>query len=406
MKHVLVVSVAVALIAGAICAQRLPVPPSPRENRTTAKKALLGKALFWDEQLASNDAIACGTCHLPAHGGADPRFRRHPGRDQRLLTRDDVYGSPSIPRLDESRQAIEDPLFGYRTQVTNRISPSHLTAQYADSLFWDGRAEGIFRDPLTDKVVIKKGGALESQALGPILNTAEMAHAGRTWSDVTTKLRDAKPLALATNLPKDLKRAASWYKTYARFFAVTFGDPAITPTRVAFAIASYERTLVPNKTPYDKFIAGKKGAMSSNQQRGLEDFRAARCNECHKEPLFSDNSFRNIGVRPSREDDGRRTHTRLSSDQGAFKVPSLRNVGLRSRFMHNGQFTDLEDAIAHYRRPRSSDNADPLLREGLPIGRRLGTIADFLRNALTDPRVANETYPFDRPTLRSERVDK
>ncbi len=74
--------------------------------------------------------------------------------------------------------------------------------------------------------------------------------------------------------------------------------------------------------------------------------------------------------------------------------------------MHNGQFTDLEDAIAHYRRPRRGDNADPLLADGLSVGRRLRTIADFPRNALTDPRVTKETHPFDRPTLQSERTAK
>ena len=175
------------LIIGTVSAQKLPPVPIPQENPLTANKVLLGKALFWDEQLSSNDAMACGTCHQPARGGADPRFRRHPGRDKDLLTSDDVLGSPGMPRLDEKRQPIEDAVFGRRTQVTTRVAPSVFTAQYAELLFWDGRAPGEFRDPLTDKMLIAKGGALESQSISPILNTTEMAHAGRTWADVTTK---------------------------------------------------------------------------------------------------------------------------------------------------------------------------------------------------------------------------
>ena len=146
--------------------------------------------------------------------------------------------------------------------------------------------------------------------------------------------------------------------------------------------------------------------MTRTQRRGFDDFKAARCDECHKEPLFTDNSFRNIGIRPAREDEGRRTQTRRFRDRGSFKVPSLRNVGLRSRFMHNGQFTDLSDVVSHYRGARQGDNADPLLRNGLPIRGRQGTIVEFLKNALTDPRVAAEKPPFDRPTLRSERVKR
>ena len=41
------------------------------ENPFSPEKALLGKALFWDEQLSSDNTMACGTCHRPAAGGSD-----------------------------------------------------------------------------------------------------------------------------------------------------------------------------------------------------------------------------------------------------------------------------------------------------------------------------------------------
>ena len=52
---------------------QLPSPQGPAENPLTPEKAVLGKALFWDEQLSSDNTMACGTCHRPAEGGADPR---------------------------------------------------------------------------------------------------------------------------------------------------------------------------------------------------------------------------------------------------------------------------------------------------------------------------------------------
>ena len=50
----------------------------PAENPLTPEKVVLGKILFWDEQLSSDDSTACGTCHQPAFGGSDPRAARSP----------------------------------------------------------------------------------------------------------------------------------------------------------------------------------------------------------------------------------------------------------------------------------------------------------------------------------------
>jgi cytochrome c peroxidase len=39
----------------------LPPVPIPAENPITEPKRVLGKILFWDEQLSSDDTVACGT---------------------------------------------------------------------------------------------------------------------------------------------------------------------------------------------------------------------------------------------------------------------------------------------------------------------------------------------------------
>lgn len=62
----------------------LTAAPAPAANPVTKDKALLGKMLFWDEQLSSDGSIACGTCHIPGAGGSDPRIGAgsiHPGPD-------------------------------------------------------------------------------------------------------------------------------------------------------------------------------------------------------------------------------------------------------------------------------------------------------------------------------------
>ena len=49
----------------------IPTPIAPVENPTTVEKAMLGKILFWEEQLSSDDTVSCGTCHTASVGRTD-----------------------------------------------------------------------------------------------------------------------------------------------------------------------------------------------------------------------------------------------------------------------------------------------------------------------------------------------
>src|SRR5262245_6849196 len=60
---------------------RLPPVPHPAENPPSEAKRVLGKILFFEEQLSSDDTVACATCHVMSAGGTDPRRRRAPGKD-------------------------------------------------------------------------------------------------------------------------------------------------------------------------------------------------------------------------------------------------------------------------------------------------------------------------------------
>ena len=83
-----------------------------------------------------------------------------------------------------------------------------LMSMFAQDVFWDGRARSVFLDPLdAGNVIIAAGGALENQAVAPILSNVEMAHDGRTWGDVTNKLALVDPLAVAGRVPPDMADA-------------------------------------------------------------------------------------------------------------------------------------------------------------------------------------------------------
>ena len=404
----LIVAICLIGIAGCFAdiasAQSLPPVPVPAENPITEAKRILGKILFWEEQLSYNDTVACGTCHIPGAGGADPRSGIHPGTDAGTI--DNVRGSPGIASLDADGNLSEHEVFGFGPQITPRISPSNFGALWAAEVFWDGRAGPDFIDPLTEETAIAYGGALETQALAALSNSAEMTNSAHNWAALSAKLSAHRPLALAADIPVDVGKALTRHKTYPQLFEWAFGDSAITPVRIAFALATYQRTLIADATPWDRLQAGDSSALSETELLGWQDFQAFKCDSCHTPPLFTNNDFLNIGLRLSRFDNGRMTVTEDPEDAGEMKVPSLRNVGLRPRFMHTGQFNNLGAAIGFYRTGAALEDRDRMPNGSIYSfnmgGLNEQNIRAFLQNALTDPRVRDERFPFDRPKLRSE----
>ncbi|HYC79004.1 MAG TPA: cytochrome c peroxidase [Planctomycetota bacterium] len=387
---------------------QLPPVPAPPENPTTPEKAVLGKILFWDEQLSSDNSTACGTCHIPSVGGGDPRvdsaLNVHPGPDQVFGTADDIRGSRGVVRSDPQGSYIDDGSFFPNPQVTGRKAPPSIGAQWAPELFWDGRAGGAFEDPDTSVVIIPAGAALESQAVGPMVSDVEMACEMRSHADVAAKIANAIPLRLASNYPPDVAAALASSPTYPALFAAAFGDPTVTAARMGMAIAAYERTLIPDQTPFDAFTQGTTTALTPQQQLGLTVFNTTgACVLCHSGPNFSDETFSNIGVSPVATDSGRFAVTSNPADLGKFKVPSLRNAGLRQRFFHDGSKGNIANVINFYKLGGDHHVNQDIRIQPLTITHTEETaLADFIINGLTDPRVAQELPPFDRPTLYSE----
>jgi cytochrome c peroxidase len=391
-----------------------PVPPlnppvAPDGNAVTAAKAYLGKTLFWDEQLSSTRTVACGTCHFASSGGSDARAlvnnlrATNPGADGVYATADDVYASPGVISNNSDGTYNWLSLYGLREQVTGRKSRSYIDAAYSNSLFWDGRATQVFTDPISGAVVLPGGAALESQALGPPVSSAEMAHGGRDWNSVATRVAVSTPLGLSPSIPPAFKE---WIgeRSYAELFTDAFGTPEITPARIAMAIATFERTLYSDRTPFDASVA-QIAPLTAAEVRGQGVFNQSRCNVCHAGPLFSDNQFHNIGVRPQTEDTGRFQVTGNGNNLGEFRTPSLRNVAQRAPYMHNGHFAALADVVEFYNRGGDFDapNIDHNLIRPLNLtAPQKADLIAFLSRPLTDPRVAMATTPFDRPVLYTE----
>lgn len=403
--------------------------PYPAENPHSDAKAKLGKILFWDEQLGGDDTVACGTCHRPNAGGSDPRASTAaaalPGPDQQLGTNDDIHGSLGLVRCDAQGAPT-----GTTLQVTGRKAPSYLDAMFSAKLFWDGRAEcskdgcpsdSAFEDPDNPGTFpITSGGALENQAVGPPLSPVEMACEQASWAGIHADLTTATPLGLAKQIPAELAQfIAEHDASYPKLFQAAFGSeqtsgPAdeINTRRIAFAIATHERRLLSNQTPWDRYNAGELDALTPAQERGWELHRI-HCDSCHRAPIFSDGDFHFIGFHRPSADLGRKAIDPEYGVAGAMRTATLRNVGLREAtgLLHNGAGVgaSLAAIIELYDQGGLVD--DPEVA-AVPISASIkalnlsqddkADLLDFLQHGLEDPRVGAQLPPFDRPLLSSE----
>ncbi|MHC5064899.1 MAG: cytochrome-c peroxidase [Planctomycetota bacterium] len=415
-----------------LTAQSFPNPPTPTNNPTTADKVLLGKTLFWDEQLSSMRTVACGTCHIPAAGGSDPRalittappwpcippfcggetstLPTNPGPDGLFGTDDDSVASPGVVGT-YADGTYWLSAWRLNPQVTRRKTPTMINAAFVPDLFWDGRAGKQFYDPLDPaSLLLDDHASLENQAAGPPVSTAEMAHMDRNWTEIAQRVQDVQPLAMAMQIPDasypvpGVGTIPAWdiwlgSSSYQDLFNLVYGSTDITPARIIMAIAAYERTLVSDDSRFDRSENGGP-PLTMLEQRGRDLFFGdAKCADCHDRPEFTDHSFKNIGVRPPSEDMGRADVTSNTADEGAFKVPGLRNVALRAPYMHNGRFVTLEDVVEFYE--RGGDFTNPELTVlNLSDMDKMALVA-FMQT-LTDERVAQELPPFDRPVLYTE----
>jgi cytochrome c peroxidase len=339
--------------------------------------AAFGRQLFFDLGLSANGQVSCATCHRP-----ELYFT-----DGRALAR-----------------GVGD---------SERNAPSVLGAAHSSWQFWDGRADSLW-----------------AQAAGPIQAANEH---GIDRSRLAARLRS--------------QHAAAYEDLFGPL--PVLGDAAAETRALVHAlkaIAAFERKLLPRPAPIDAYVAARRagdpsggGFLSAAQRRGLDLFvGVAKCHLCHSGPLFADDSFHNLGLPAQLEvpackeqscgPEGGRTFGAFkvlqdefncrsaASDTsdcpelrhlnptfedflGAFKTPSLRNVDRTAPYMHDGQFSDLDEVLNFY----NTVPGDPALghRELFVVPLRLkpNHIADLraflgaLTGPLPDPKWLSAAAP-------------
>jgi len=214
----------------------------------------------------------------------------------------------------------ETPMaIGAQEKPLTRHSPVIWNTAYFEAFYWDGRA-----------------GSLEAQAKG-------------AWGGGNMGVG-------ADNLDQKAAEIAK-IAGYEKQFAKVFPEEGVTPDTIAKAISAYERTLICNDTPYDRYAKGDDSALSDEQKAGWGVFMGkGQCAVCHTPPLFSSamgvpgGLYYNVGIgtkgKPEAEVDvGRAKVSGNDADWAAFKVPSLRNVAKSAPYFHDGSVATLGEAV-------------------------------------------------------------
>lgn len=177
---------------------------------------------------------------------------------------------------------------------------------------------------------------------------------------------------------------------YKDLFIRAYGDQEITMERISKAIAAFERTMISAHSPYDEYLTGSTNALNESAKRGLAlfmDTTRTNCLHCHDgDGDFSDGDFHSTGLESHYSDGGRETLTGQRGDNGKFRTPTLRNIGLTAPYMHDGRFSTLMQVIQHYNEGgHQSENQDPHIRKLDLTQAEMEDLREFLES-LTDDK--------------------
>ena len=279
-------------------------PTQPLDNPLTNEGVELGRHLFYEKALSIDNTVSCASCHKQEKAFSD-------GLNRAI----GVHGS----RHSRSAMPIQNML-------------------WEKDMAWDGATK-----------------TLEAQARVPLQNPIEM---GQTLTASVAKLQA---------MPK-----------YVTMFNKAFKTKVITEDNMLKALAQFERTLISGNSRFDRFMRGEFSALTADEKEGKKLFethprfelvngrqvfvRGANCGDCHKGNLLNGDMMNN-GLDLTFTDLGLGAVTSQSSDNGKFKITSLRNIALTAPYMHDGRLATLEDVLNHYNEHvvLNSPNIDPLI---------------------------------------------
>lgn len=242
---------------------------------------------------------------------------------------------------------------GIDGKIGNRNTLSIINPAWQSTFMWDGGINHI-----------------EVQPLAPLENAVEM---------------ESSLLAVVKKLSNNA--------TYKNDFKIAFGSDKITGQKVLKALAQFMLTFTSSNSKYDQVMRHEKDVIFTESEQNGYDLFKINCASCHKEPLFTSDSFENNGLVLDTllNDVGRYSVTGEKEDSLKFRVPTLRNIEVSYPYMHDGRYKNLQMVLFHYSNNiEDSPTLSPHLKNSIQLSENdkrdliafLKTLTDmsFLRN--------------------------
>ncbi len=333
-----------------------PVPVSP-SNRVAdnPQAAEFGKKIFFDPRFSKNGKFSCASCHQP-----DKYFT-----DQRPV--------------------------GIGINKTSRNTPTVVASAWSRWFYWDGRRDSLWSQALTPFEAADEMGSSRTHVIWEI---SQDKHYLRRYEQLFGSLpRElmSKPKQLHASPIGDAQARENWHRIPNKkknIINTVFAN-------IGKAVAAYERTLVPKVTRFDRYVEQVLGIrdhqirLSKDEVLGIKlfiDSEQTQCLQCHNGALLTNGGFHNVGSGnfygktldfgrslgiqavlidefnclgnysdAKKEDcaqlrflDPSQHHVPMD---GAFKTPSLRNLGMTAPYFHDGRFSNLLDVLRYYNEP-------------------------------------------------------
>lgn len=315
-----------------------PTPTIPAENPLTQNGVALGRLLFYEERLSSNNQLACAGCHRQENAFSDPR-----------------QYSLGVDGLPGHRQAMAIFNMAWNT----------------NGFFWDGRAASLHQQalmPIQDVLEMKETlpnvvAKLQADSMYPRLFEAAFGTREITTERIGKALEQFM-LSIVSNRSK-----------YDRFLK---GELTLT--------AEEERGRFLFETEFNPAFPEASGA---------------DCRHCHGGLNLENDRYMNNGLDSdaAMTDMGHQNVSGDPADKARFKVPSLRNIALTAPYMHDGRFSTLEQVVDHYNQVTASSTLDASFAQQMPGGLNLSSsdkaaLVAFL-HTLTDEALITDTRYSD-----------
>lgn len=358
------------------------IPQDPN-NPITTDKVTLGKALFHETAIAldpriagSEETYSCASCH---HAGAG--FQA--GVQQGIGEGGSGFGSFGAGRLPSASYTETD------MDVQPIRTPTAMNGSYQELMLWNGQFSGT-------------GGNLGTEAqwtVGTPKHVNTLGYQGL----------ETQAIAGLTVHRMVIDKDKLFTYGYKALFDAAFPDfpeaDRYTAETAGLAIAAFERTMMSNEAPFQKWLAGQEDAMSENEKAGaLLFFGKANCVSCHTGPALNSMEFHALGMGEfegpgvygvatgdvADAGKGRGSFTQDPADDFKFKVPQLYNLTSSPFYGHGGNFTTLKSVIEYKNNAVSENSRVPstqLATDFVPLNltdAEMNLLVEFLEKSLYD----------------------